>query len=87
MVFHISLVQKEVSVDSFTKRDAKWPRARFGLGRAGWAGPPPFLINLEMYGEGGPPARLPGPAAQPPSPQRVAQPAAHTPGCPPDSLL
>ena len=39
MVFHIFLVQKAVSVDSFTKMDAKWPRARFGLGRAGWAGP------------------------------------------------
>ena len=39
MVFHTFLVQKTVSVDSFTKMDAKWPRARFGLGRAGWAGP------------------------------------------------
>ena len=39
MVFHTFLVQKAVSVDSFTKMDAKWPRARFGLGRAGWAGP------------------------------------------------
>ena len=34
MVFHTFLVQKAVSVDSFTKMDAKWPRARFGLGRA-----------------------------------------------------
>ena len=39
MVFHTFLVQKTGSVDSFTKMDAKWPRARFGLGRAGWAGP------------------------------------------------
>ena len=32
------LVQKTVSVDSFTKMDAKWLRVRFGLGQAGWAG-------------------------------------------------
>ena len=33
-VFLHFLVQKAISVDSFTKMDAKWPRARFGLGRA-----------------------------------------------------
>ena len=32
------MVQKAVSVHCFTKMDAKWFRAGFGLGRAGWAG-------------------------------------------------
>ena len=40
MVFHIFLVQKTVSVDSFTKIDAKFLRPGFGVGLAGlgWAG-------------------------------------------------
>ena len=38
MVFDDFLLQKAVSVDSFTKIDAKCLRPGFGLGRAGWAG-------------------------------------------------
>ena len=38
LVFNDFLVQKSISVNSFTKMIAKWLRARFGLGRAGWAG-------------------------------------------------
>ena len=38
MVFDDFLLQKAVSVDSFTKMEAKCLRPGFGLGRAGWAG-------------------------------------------------
>ena len=38
MVFDDFLLQKAVSVDSFTKIAAKCLRPGFGLGRAGWAG-------------------------------------------------
>ena len=38
MVFVDFLLQKAVSVDSFTKMEAKCLRPGFGLGRAGWAG-------------------------------------------------
>ena len=51
MVFHTFLLSKTVSVDSFTKMDAKWPRARFGLGRAE-NGPSliDFQKSLKIYG-------------------------------------
>ena len=38
LVFDDFLLQKAVSVDSFTKMGAKCLRPGFGLGRAGWAG-------------------------------------------------
>ena len=38
VVFDDFLLQKAVSVDSFSKMDAKCLRPGFGLGRAGWAG-------------------------------------------------
>ena len=38
MVFDDFLLQKAVSVDSFTKMEAKCLRPGFGLGQAGWAG-------------------------------------------------
>ena len=51
VVFDDFLLQKAVSVDSFTKMDAKWPRARFGLGRIE-NGPSliDFQKSLKIYG-------------------------------------